>query len=372
MLLVSDIRLRENKKHCRSVHPICLEIKTKKHMDRLIGRMYKLPHERNYKVLTESDTHIIGKKILVKSPITCASKKGICECCYGPINYHTNYGLGIGAFAGAVITEPLSQRILSTKHLLTTTSEKIEFSENFSKFFSLNANEITLNMLDSDDDNYSLLIFKDNIITMSELNEGELNSFVTMFHVIDNNTGEIMEMNEKSMKEFYITPELKKLMKHPKGDPEIYEINFNDIEDESRLFLIEIENRELTRPLYDIMGLLDTREGRRKLGIETVNDLVQSMMDLMIESSIDIMSVHAEVLLTPLIRSIADVLERPDFTKYSALQDTQMLTVSGALEKHPSVLIGLSFQFLGRQLLSPLTFRKTGTSFVDPFFKEKL
>lgn len=227
-------------------------------------------------------------------------------------------------------------------------------------------------MLDVEDDNYSLLIFKDNIVTLNELNEGELNEFVTMFHVIDNNTGEIMEMNEKSMKEFYITPELKKLMKNPKGDPALYEINFNDIDDDMKLFLIEIENRELTRPLYDIMGLLDSKEGRRKLDIENMNDLVQAMMDLMIESNINIMSVHAEVLLRPLIRSIHDVLERPDFTKYSALNDTQMLTVSAALEKHPSVLIGLSFQYLGRQLLSPLTFRKTGSSFVDPFFKEKL
>lgn len=272
----------------------------------------------------------------------------------------------------AIITEPLSQRILSTKHLLTTTSEKIEFSENFNKFFSLNANEITLNMLDEDDDNYSLLIFKDNIVTMNELNEGELNEFVTLFHVMNNNTGEIMEMNEKSMKEFYITPELKKLMKHPKGDPAIYEINFNDLDDDMKLFLIEIANRELTRPLYDIMGLLDSKAGRKKLGVENINDLVQTMMDLMIESNIDIMSVHAEVLLRPMIRSITDILERPDFTKYTALQNTQMLTVSDALENHPSVLIGLSFQFLGRQLLSPLTFRKTGTSFVDPFFKEKL
>lgn len=100
LLLVSDVHLRKDKKHCRSITPISIEVKTKKHMERLIGRMYKLPHERNYKVLTENDTNVIGKKILIKSPITCSSKKGICECCYGPINYHTNYGLGIGSFAG--------------------------------------------------------------------------------------------------------------------------------------------------------------------------------------------------------------------------------------------------------------------------------
>lgn len=371
MLLVSDVNLRHDRKHCRSIHPITVELKTKEHLKRFVGRMYKQPHERTYKILTKDDNHLIGKRIMVKSPLTCSSKKGVCECCYGPINYHTNAGVGIGSYSGAILTEPLSQRILSTKHLLTTTSEKIEFSKDFNKFFSLSANEITLNMLDADT-NYSLLIIKDNIVTLDELNEGEYDSFITAFNVLDNNTGEIFDMFEHSMKEFYITPELKKLMKNPKGDPKTYEISFNDIDDDMRLFLIQIENKELTRPLYDIIGLLDTRERRRILGIETMNDLVQCMLDLLIESSIDVMNVHAEVVLRPLIRSIEDVLQRPDFTKYNALKDTQMLTVSGALEKHPSVLIGLSFQYLNRQLLSPLTFRKTGTSFVDSFFKEKL
>ena len=118
------------------------------------------------------------------------------------------------------------------------------------------------------------------------------------------------------------------------------------------------------------MGLLDTKERRKELGVETIHDLAQTMLDLLIESKINVMSVHAEVLLSPLVRSMDDILKRPNFKKYSAMSDIQLLTVSSALEKHPSVLIGLSFQFLGRQLLNPLTFRKTGESFLDPFFKE--
>ena len=371
MLLVSDIKLRNDYDHCGSVHPVIFHIKTKEHLRRLVGRNYRRFNERDFHVLTENDTDLIGEKILVKSPLTCASHEGICEDCYGETLFHTNWGgVGIGAYAGAIITNPVSQSVLSSKHLLTTTSETIEFNENFDMFFNLVANEVTLN---SDNDinyeDYSLLIIKKNIVTLNELDEGEINEFLTLFNVKNNKTGEIYDIHEKELKELYIAPELRELMKG-KLNSEFYEINFMDIPDDSRLFLLQIENAELTRPLYSIMGLLDTKERRKELGVETIHDLAQVMLDLLIESKIDVMSVHAEVLLSPLVRSMTDILKKPNFKKYDAMEDVQLLTVSAALEKHPSVLIGLSFQFLSRQLLNPLTFRKTGESFLDPFFKE--
>ena len=120
------------------------------------------------------------------------------------------------------------------------------------------------------------------------------------------------------------------------------------------------------------INVLDTKEKRAELGITDIHQLAQVFLDLLIESKINVMSVHAEVMLAPLIRSMDDVLKRPDFKKYNAINDTQMLTISAALEKNSSVLIGLSSQFLGRQLVSPLTFKKTGSSFLDPFYRSKL
>lgn len=376
MLLVSNMKLREDEKSCRSLHPLIYEVKSEEHFRRLIGRRYRLPNQMEYSTLTNNDTHVIGQKIYVKSPITCASNKGVCKDCYGPVLFHTNQnGVGIGSYAGAIITNPLSQAVLSSKHLLTTTSEPIEFNKEFYKFFNLNANEISIN--DNDEyiaDDYSLLLIKNNIVTLDELNEGEINMFCTIFHVKNNKTGEIYEITENTGKEMYLTPELlsliKKYNKNKKSD--IYEIKFINIPDDEKLFLLQIENRELTRPLYQIMGLLDAKVKRKDLGITNIHELAQVFLDLLIESKINVMAVHGEVLLAPLIRSKEDILKRPDFKKYTAISDIQMLTVSTALEKHPSVLIGLSSQVLGRQLVSPLTFKKTGTSFLDPFYKETL
>lgn len=374
MLVVSDIKLREDTHHCSSVHPIKYNIRTKKHLSYLVGRSYRLPESIEYKTLTSEDTHLIGKDILVKSPMTCASKEGICEECYGHMLFHTNFnGVGVGAYAGAMLTNPLSQSILSSKHLLTTTSETVEFDDVFNTFFTLVANEITLSTTtDVDLNNYSLVIMQDNIETLDNLDEGEINDYITKFHIRNNVTEELFEIKEANSKELYISPELKSLMKITKKQKSVYDIELSEIPDDYRLFLIQIENAELTRPLYKIMALLDGKEKRKALNVYTLSDAAQVMLDLMIESKINIQAVHAEVILSALIRSESNVLEKPDFRRYDALDDTQLLTVSSALEKHPSLLTGFSFQYLGRQLLNPLTFKKTGQSFVDAFFKESL
>jgi hypothetical protein len=375
MLVVSDTRLRKDTCGCGSIHPISYIVKTKKHLSALVGRLYRLPEEHaEYRVLTQKDTHLIGSTILVKSPLTCASHEGICKECYGPNLYHTNRNVGIGAYAGALITEPVTQRILSSKHLLTTNSEPIEFgAEPFDTFFVLSANEIMLNTeTDIDQSMYSLVIMKEDLNTIENLDEGEITDYLTKFYVRNDSTGELLMITENKSKDLYISPELKSLMKFSKKQKDVYEINMGLVPDDCRLFMIQVDNAELTRPLYAIMRLLDGKEQRRALGLETLSDYAQAMLDLLIESKIDAQAVHAEVILSNLVRSNSDVLKKPDFKKYDALSDAQMLTISSALEKHPSVLVGFSFQYLGRQLLNPLTFKKTGKSFLDPFFKETL
>ena len=107
MLLSSNIVLRDDNEDCCSKHPIEFEIKTESHLKKLIGRNYRLRNEVGYKKLTGSEKHLIGQKILVRSPITCASKHGICKTCYGDDLFYVNgNGVGIGSYAAAIITNP--------------------------------------------------------------------------------------------------------------------------------------------------------------------------------------------------------------------------------------------------------------------------
>ena len=106
MLLVSNTHLRKDDKVCDTAHPIEITIKSKKHLERLIGRYYKLFGQREYSIIKDTDKHLIGKKILLRSPITCSSKDGVCKACYGDTLFKINKDIDVGAYAGAIITNP--------------------------------------------------------------------------------------------------------------------------------------------------------------------------------------------------------------------------------------------------------------------------
>lgn len=58
------------------------------------------------------------RKIVVRSPLTCASKQGVCGKCYGldVRGSRPPIGQNVGAIAAQTIAEPVSQGALSTKH----------------------------------------------------------------------------------------------------------------------------------------------------------------------------------------------------------------------------------------------------------------
>ena len=49
-----------------------------------------------------------------------------------------------------------------------------------------------------------------------------------------------------------------------------------------------------------------------------------------------------------------------------------MLTIKSALEKHPSITVSLSYQWLARQLQTVDTYLKTAPSYLDDFYKRTL
>ena len=152
-----------------------------------------------------------------------------------------------------------------------------------------------------------------------------------------------------------------------------YAINISDLNDDTPLFIIQINNRELTKPLYSIMHLLDTNNrgiADDEPPIVTIDQLVQRFNELLLEANIDVNFIHASVLLYPLIRKIDNVLERPDFRKYDV--EYRMLTIKSALEKHPSITVSLSYQQLKRQLTTIDTYLKTAPSYLDDFFKKQI
>lgn len=372
MMLSTTVMMDGSLEDCRTVHPIRMHIKSKQHLKRLKGRNYRRLTSRVYSELKASDTHLIGEEILLRSPITCAGKHGICKKCYGALYYTNKDVYSIGGYSGSKITEPLGQAVLSTKHLLTTRSEKVEFTEGFDLFFEVGANEILFNPSpEVDISQYTLRIIKENIHEIVEFDDSEFNSFIKTFAIYDKVSDSNINIEEANMSDMFIAPELKDLIKkYTKSakNSDYYEIPLDEFSGDERIFVVQIENNELTRPLYDMMHLLN-REGNH--GCDTVDKMAQGMLDLLIESKINSDSIHGEILVKPLIRDAHDILKYPDFKTYDSIKNYQILTVSKALENHPAVLVSLSFQNLERQLSNPATFRKTSSSFIDAFYRNK-
>lgn len=103
-------------------------------LSRLAGKYYYADDNRTLKYVTEKDDHLIGRIIHMRSPMYCnhPDRSGICEKCYGKLAISLPYfnALGeigkneiiIGHISATEIGQDLSQKMLSTKHLDTSST----------------------------------------------------------------------------------------------------------------------------------------------------------------------------------------------------------------------------------------------------------
>lgn len=112
-MAMSYIEIIEDDCGCKDGLPI--KILSSDHFKTLIGKYYKKRIiDREWSLLTESDTDLIGKNITIRSPMTCQTKNfKICKKCFGEKRTRTKY---IGVTAGQCITERLTQLLLRSFH----------------------------------------------------------------------------------------------------------------------------------------------------------------------------------------------------------------------------------------------------------------
>lgn len=373
LLLARTLSMSNEVSDCGTRHLISYDVKSKSHLEKLNGKYFKNNlDEPDYKLLnSKRDISLIGKKIYVRSAATCALGDHVCPKCVG-ITASTNYDIsdGISAFESEEVTKVVNQSILSTKHLLTTNSEVIKFIGPFDDFFTILAGEINPVINDNDKisnlEDYAIYINPDDIIKMEEQDYDSLyNTCIGNGRFYIRNTSkknsEDVLIQAEGEKEIFLTETALELMKKGKGL-----IYFKDMDDDVKLFEMVIMNQELTRPLYILMDLLNKQ--RTDEINESIDSISQKFLDLLIESKIDANVIAAELIINRLIRSVTNIYDRPDFSEKD-LEPYQIYTVSKALEKNRSPLVGISFQNIKRQFLSDELYEdRHGTSFIDPFY----
>jgi hypothetical protein len=331
----------------------------------------------------ETHHHLIGKKIWIRSLITCAGGDEVCHVCYGRDSHLVMNMPGMAIFNTEVYSEPVSQNILSTKHLLFTAANKISFSSSFNKYFKFNAGDIYLKERDEWDnevptDHLSIRIEEGNVIAINQHDMVEYNTFgnhiESPFYIYNNKTKEYdpieiinyesMFIDASSMKFFKLITDKKQ------GDKQYYDIPLDVLSEEleGRLLSIDIKNHGLTDNLYMIMNLLNKDAGK----YDDYSVLAQHFFETLINAGIKCRHVQAEVILNRLIRDVNNLYKRPDFSQFQHPQ-IKILTLNQALINTLAPTIGLSYQEIKRQLLSDVLYtEKDGSSYLDPLYATKV
>lgn len=366
---VQTLKLSKTKTMCNSKHLVTYKIKSKKHLKSLAGKFYKENlTDDHFKILKKTDTHLVGKRIHTKSIITCnCGQDLVCSVCIGDkASLLFDIASGIGAYLSMEVTKKFEQDILSTKHLLTTDSEKIEFTETFHKYFRLIANEVTFNPEDADNlDNLAIFIDQGKVGKLEEYDDDSTyNTFITdgTFQIVDTTTGEAVDVQIKNEKELFITKEASDLMREHKGY-----ISFKQIEPEMQIFAVIIQNNEKTKPLYELKGLLN-KDNKDNL---TIDEAAQKVLDIFVEAGFSAPMIAGEMILNRLFRDPDNVMYRPNFGHYKKPK-YRLCTLARVMEHNSSALLGFGFQNLKRQAMNSDLEERTSPCYIDGVYREEI
>lgn len=370
---------------CMSRHFMKYEIKTSKHLSMIKNRYYRFnPLGMEY-LVDDKDTSLIGKTIYMRSPMTCASNsagKGICKKCYGDL-YYTNLNINVGKLAAEILTSILTQILLSAKHLFETKIIKIQWNEEFSDFFDIDINSIKLSDGICDDamlKKYTLIIDPEDVILDDDEEEQSYsddedainindtisyNEYITKF-IIRTPVGEEIEFGSQDQDPLYISNELNRIIRKKASNANgKVNIPLSALGDDI-LFFIKINNNEISKTMNDIIKLINNAQS---IEGKTKDEVLQTLVDLVIEGGLNIDSVHLEVILSNQIVSAESIIKKPNWN--DPYVQYRMLTLNQALTNNPSVVVSLLYKDLGRTLYNPLTFTKNAPSFFDLFFCEQ-
>jgi len=362
-----------------------LMIKSQNILDLIIDRYYRFDPDGVEYIIHENDSFLIGKTIYLRSPMACASAargNGVCYKCYGDLAY-TNRYIKPGKYAAEKVSSELTQRQLSAKHLLETLIIALKWYFSFLVYFSVNINVVQLNKANEFKHGDKLIIDPEAIYQINEADyeksdylDGDIevtsdyNEYIFSC-ILETADGKEIMVGTEDKDKLYLTNDFRMyLNKHGKRtEDDMIEVDLFDIATEYdgfSIFLVKLDNNELSKTLTDIQNLIDSKE---VVQAHDRNSVLKDMLDLIIEGKLHIMAVHMEMILMNQLRSASKVLEKPDWDNPN--EPYQLLTLDRALTDNPSVTISLLYQNLGRALYNPNTYKKSAPNPMDLFFMKQ-
>jgi len=137
------------------------------------GKYYLNELDGSLLELKETDTHLIGTTIKLRSSIYCKhpDPHKVCEVCYGSLAKNVSRFVNIGHFSVTTLTQQLTQSILSTKHLdYNSSGVTIILNEQTSRYFITNETKTSYKVKSSfKDKNVKIVINKDEVSGIDEI-----------------------------------------------------------------------------------------------------------------------------------------------------------------------------------------------------------
>jgi hypothetical protein len=133
-LLVLNQKLDPNTKDCGSKNHTYVYIENQSILNRFNKRTHVVDGE--YHTVNASDKTLIGKKLKLRSPMTCISKGDyICETCYGELSKINTFHISLTGIL--YFTQQIMQMLLSSKHLLQVNAVKVDIPKSLDPWFYL-------------------------------------------------------------------------------------------------------------------------------------------------------------------------------------------------------------------------------------------
>ena len=356
-LLQIDNRTDPSFERCDTKHFLKVSVFNKNVFENIIGRIMVNP-DGTETLITKKHSDIIGTEIMIRSPITC-NGKFVCKSCYGPHITKLNQRLHTGILSVLILTNQLTQRLLSAKHLLSTKTKKINWSENFKEIFQLDRNIIKRKKEDY------FISFK--LIKTDATENGEELIKVNKFTIHNKEFKEVVNYGIN----FIPTPELLNFLQNDKlrylKKDDVYTIYLGNLKD-MNLFYINIENNELNHVLKHILHVLENNKYLSQEKFQDYNFLFNYMTKILNEANIKLYSSHLELIIRGLLKNGKNINKNLKWNK-KKLPKYKIVRVSNAIINSRSVANGLVFERIKNQFTDINTYKKNRYSIVDKLIK---
>lgn len=314
---------------CGSVNPIPVKI-DEVELDMKDGRYYlDSKDSHNLKIFHKEDRHLLGKTIWFRSPCTCNLNEDCCHVCYGTKALKVGELEGGFIYTTQLLSKDVSQKILSAKHLLKANAEKIEFSEGYDKWFVLENSTL----IPTDEKKFDIYLKEDYMDNISESLTVYIGKDMIPVTVSKYASIHIPDPVTTKFKEVMI------------DDVSYYKISSHKVLETGGMFcdIIPI-NIMMTAKYMNIMKLLENDITK----FDNISDAVKELTDLAY-GLIPILSVHGEIIIGHLIRSMENKLLRPNWLEKDP--PYQIMRLKTALTNHESVTVALAFEQTRHHLL---------------------